>query len=96
MRTILWLAPVHRRRGSRPRSRSAARVFEFEFESTVTRWQGESAWHFIALPPELAEDIRRFRGDLAGGWGSIKVDVRVGETEWCTSISRTGRVRATC
>ena len=61
-------------------------MFEFEFASTVTRWQGAAAWHFNTLPPELAEDIRRFCGDLAAGWGSIRVDARIGETQWSTSI----------
>lgn len=63
-----------------------ARVFEFEFSATVIRWQADAAWHFVPLPVDLGEEINRWAGDLKGGWGSIKVDVRIGETRWKTSI----------
>lgn len=61
-------------------------MLEFTFTSTVIRWQGKSAWHFIPLPSELSEDIDNWYGDMKGGWGSLPVTVRIGKTSWTTSI----------
>ncbi|GAB3274949.1 DUF1905 domain-containing protein [Microbacterium lacusdiani] len=59
----------------------------FEFESVVFRWQArdDSPWYFTAVPPELSEDIREIPRPRRG-FGSVRVRVRVGETEWATSI----------
>lgn len=42
------------------------------------------SWHFLTLPVELAEDLR-----LEGpreGFGSIRVQARIGATTWRTSL----------
>lgn len=60
---------------------------DFTFESEVWLWQAEKgAWHFINVPPEMSEDIKAFTKHLARGFRSVKVDVRIGETSWKTSI----------
>jgi hypothetical protein len=61
-------------------------MFEFTFESTVVRWEGKAAWHFLLLPSDLSHEITRLCGDMKGGWGSLPVDVRIGATAWKTSI----------
>jgi hypothetical protein len=61
-------------------------VLEFEFTGTVFRWQGTAAWHFIALPEPMGRDIDAFCSELKAGWGSIRVQVRIGTTSWSTSI----------
>jgi hypothetical protein len=46
------------------------------------------SWHFVTLPLEAADEIRD-QADAAGprgGFGSIRVSVRVGATEWQTSL----------
>ena len=56
------------------------------FGGEMWRWPGESGWHFVSLPEALADDIaQRFAG-RAKGFGSLRVHVRVGETDWVTSI----------
>jgi Domain of unknown function (DUF1905) len=43
------------------------------------------SWHFVSLPVELAEDIRLEAGPL-GGFGSVRVEARIGATTWRTSL----------
>lgn len=62
------------------------RLFTYEFQSEVFLWKGKAAWHFITLPPDLGAEINRHCKHLKAGWGSIKVTVRIGSTEWRTSI----------
>ena len=51
----------------------------------VCRWKGGS-WHFAVLPAKQAAAIRLQFGGNARGWGSIRVRVKVGDTEWQTSL----------
>ena len=60
---------------------------EFTFTGEVWLWQAEkAAWHFVALPVEMSEDIKAFTKHLARGFRSVKVEARIGETIWKTSI----------
>lgn len=60
---------------------------EFSFASEVWLWQAEkAAWHFVALPVDMSEDIKAFTKHLARGFRSVKVEARIGETRWKTSI----------
>lgn len=43
------------------------------------------SWHFLSLPAELSDDIRLEAGPLRG-FGSIRVQARVGSTTWLTSL----------
>lgn len=43
------------------------------------------SWHFVSVPPELADDITLEAGPRKG-FGSIRVEVRVGATTWQTSL----------
>lgn len=60
---------------------------EFSFTSEVWLWQAEKgAWHFVTLPPDMSEDIKAFTKHLARGFRAVKVEARIGETRWKTSI----------
>ena len=58
---------------------------EFSFESEIFLWSGDSAWHFVAVPVDIADDIED-SVTLRGGFGSIKVLVTIGNTTWKTSL----------
>ena len=48
--------------------------------------EGNDGWCFLFMPKELAKEIRsdfRWREE---GWGRMKVAVKIGESEWKTSI----------
>ena len=58
----------------------------YRFESELWRHDGDAAWHFVTLPFDVADDIEERHGRTAGGFGSVRVRVRVGATEWTTSL----------
>jgi len=58
---------------------------DYTIRAKVWRWKGGS-WHFVTLPLKQAAEIRRRFGASARGWGSIRVRVKVGDTEWQTSL----------
>jgi hypothetical protein len=49
-------------------------------------WHGQASWHFVSLPEEVTDDIDDRFGHLAAGFGSIRVEVRVGSSTWRTSV----------
>lgn len=49
---------------------------------------GQGSWHFLTIPPEQAVEIRLLAA-AAGprrGFGSIRVEARIGEVAWRTSV----------
>jgi hypothetical protein len=62
-------------------------MLEFEFTEELLRSRGgEGSWYFIEIEPELATQISTLARGMKGGWGSVRVTVRIGATEWHTSI----------
>lgn len=59
---------------------------EFAFEAELIHWRGPSPWHFVAMTPEDSADLREVAAELTYGWGVIPVRVRIGETEFSTSL----------
>ena len=57
----------------------------YEFSGELWEWGGKATWVFVSLPPDLADEIED-RVPHKGGFGSVKVRVRIGETEWSTSL----------
>lgn len=50
-------------------------------------WSGESAsWHFLTVPEELSGEFRVHSLASRGGFGSVRVEVRIGEVSWRTSV----------
>lgn len=65
----------------------------YRFTTTLVRWTSDShgVWHFIGVPPEVAEALdgtalmRRLESGRRGGFGAVKLTVRIGRTEWRSS-----------
>lgn len=58
----------------------------WEFPGEMFEWRGPSPYHFIEVPPDIAEDLRTLSAMLTYGWGVIPVSVRIGETQFTTSL----------
>ena len=58
----------------------------YSLKARVWLYPGNAAWHFLTVPKKESEDIRDRFGKNARGWGSLPVSVRIGGTEWKTSI----------
>ena len=50
-------------------------------------WTGENgSWHFITVPAELADEIKAHGLAAMRGFGSVRVEARIGEVIWRTSV----------
>ncbi|WP_353807830.1 DUF1905 domain-containing protein [Agromyces sp. SYSU T00194] len=60
---------------------------QFGFRAEVWQWQArvEEGWYFVTLPADRSEEIAD-RPRPPRGFGSVKVRVRVGGSDWTTSI----------
>lgn len=55
------------------------------FNGELWEYQGEAPWIFMTIPSELADEIDE-RVPQRGGFGSVKVVVSIGQSEWNTSL----------
>ncbi|MCF6506166.1 DUF1905 domain-containing protein [Blastococcus sp. MG754426] len=55
---------------------------------TAVLWvhDGPAGWHFLTLPPEVADDVREAGAAVRAGFGSVRVTATVGGTSWRTSV----------
>ena len=50
-------------------------------------WSSDSAsWHFLTVPEEQAGEIRAESLVRRGGFGSVRVEARIGDVAWRTSV----------
>ena len=55
--------------------------------ATLWLWgEGKGSWHFLTVPAEPAVEIRLEGMASAGGFGSIRVEARIGDVAWRTSV----------
>lgn len=57
-----------------------------EFEGEIWHWRGPSPYHFVTVPDEQSDSLRAIAQAVTYGWGMIPVRVRIGQTEWKTSL----------
>ena len=62
---------------------------EFEIVATIWRWRPNEkggGWHFLTIDGQIAAEMRFAALGRTGGFGSIKVEARIGQTNWRTSV----------
>lgn len=59
---------------------------KFHFSGEVWYWRGPSPFHFVSVPELESSKISDISKFLTYGWGVIPVSVKVGDTEWTTSL----------
>jgi hypothetical protein len=59
---------------------------ELTFDGELVHWRGPSPYHFVPVPAEESAALRSASSLVSYGWGVIPVAVRVGTTEWTTSL----------
>jgi hypothetical protein len=57
-----------------------------EFAGTVFVWRGPAPFFFVAVPEAESEEVHAIASAVTYGWGMIPVRVRIGATEWRTSL----------
>ncbi len=58
----------------------------YSFTAELWQWEGKASWFFFSLPEDAADDIEERFGRTAAGFGSIRVEVSIGDTTWRTSL----------
>lgn len=60
----------------------------YEFDAELWLWQARQTdrWTFVSLPPDVADEVLDVAGGVARGFGSLRVEVRLGGSRWRTSI----------
>jgi hypothetical protein len=59
---------------------------EIEFSGRIWYWRGPAPWFFVTVPAKQSRILKDIVGFVTYGWGMIPVDVRIGKTEWKTSL----------
>lgn len=59
---------------------------DLEFDGPIWFWRGPAPFHFVTVPEEQCIAIKAISGLVTYGWGMIPARVRIGETEWKTSL----------
>lgn len=57
----------------------------YEVEGEVWAYSGPGGWHFLTLPSELTQGLKTMRGK-SRAWGSMRVQVQLGDARWSTSL----------
>ncbi|HEX2698397.1 MAG TPA: DUF1905 domain-containing protein [Anaerolineales bacterium] len=57
-----------------------------EFSGKIFIWRGPAPWFFITVPAKQSRDINEISRLVTYGWGVIPVTVRIGKTEFKTSL----------
>lgn len=58
----------------------------YTFKGAVRQYQGSGAWVFVAMPENMAAEIRSLFKREEEGWGRLKVTASIGDTVWKTAI----------
>ena len=59
---------------------------DYTVRTQIWRYKGTAAWYFANLSEKQSANIKSRYGATAKGWGSVRVRVRIGKTEWSTSL----------
>ena len=57
-----------------------------EFNSKIIFWKGPAPWFFVTVPAKQSRELKVISGLVTYGWGVIPVHVRIGKTEFQTSL----------
>ena len=63
-----------------------AETIDIEFAGELWHWRGPAPYHFITVPEEACVGLRAVSAVVSYGWGMIPVRVRIGDSEWDTSL----------
>ncbi|RXZ48619.1 DUF1905 domain-containing protein [Agromyces fucosus] len=59
---------------------------ELTFAGEIWFWRGPAPWHFVTVPDDESDAIETVASLITYGWGMVPVTVRIGGSEWTTSL----------
>jgi hypothetical protein len=57
-----------------------------EFSGRIWYWHGPAPWYYVTVPAKPSRDLQAILRVVTYGWGMIPAEVRIGRTEWKTSM----------
>ncbi len=57
-----------------------------EFDGDIWYWRGPAPHYFVTVPATQCRDLTAVARSVTYGWGMIPATVRIGKTEWKTSL----------
>ena len=57
-----------------------------DFNGKIWFWKGPAPWYFVTVPAKQCRDLRAISGVVTYGWGMIRVNVRIGKSEWMSTL----------
>lgn len=58
----------------------------YDFTADLWEWQSKASWFFVTVPVEISDEIAARTEGFTNGFGSVRVRVRIGGSEWATSV----------
>ena len=58
----------------------------YAFTAALWEWPAKAAWFFVTVPVDISDEIDARTHGLTNGFGSVRVRVRIGGSEWLTSL----------
>jgi hypothetical protein len=52
----------------------------------VWKWKAEAGWHFFSIDKKTSQQIKESKNKTTASFGSVKVEVTIGDTTWQTSL----------
>ena len=59
---------------------------KYQFEGIVRLWPANEGFYLLPLPREISAEIFEISDGLTAGFGSLKVEARIGSVVWRSSI----------
>lgn len=59
---------------------------ELEFSGEIWTWRGPAPHHFVTVPEDECAELAETAALVTYGWGMIPVKLRIGDSEWTTSL----------
>ncbi len=50
-----------------------------------------ASWHFLTIPKDISAKIKTAKPLTKRGWGSVRVEAKIGKTIWQTSLFPDGK-----
>jgi Domain of unknown function (DUF1905) len=66
----------------------------YTFAARLRLHQGQGAWHFLTVPPEISSDIAERTTAIRRHFGPVQVTATVGDSAWHTSLFPDTQTRA--
>ena len=59
---------------------------KYQFEGIVRLWPANERFYLLPLPKDISDEIFEISDGLTAGFGSLKVEARIGSVVWRSSI----------